>query len=273
MRNQFSKRSWVRLAVLMLISTLGIALYPPDIQAHAGNSDPDVIHACVHRSTGQVEIVGPHGRCGSSETSVHWAIVGPAGPAGPRGPQGATGAQGPAGPAGATGATGPQGAAGPAGQNGAEGPAGPAGPAGPTGATGTAGQDGFTLRGTGSIQPTGDVNNRVQLPGLVATFTVPDNAVVLVTSTGGLLSSGNTGTVELGLYADNALQLGSRRRMVSSSSGAPVGYWHMSQIVSLAPGSHTVAVEAFKVSGSNVDVSGPDGAQLQGTLTVLILKK
>src|SRR6202008_511477 len=58
MRNQLSKPSWVRLAVTTLIFTLGIALLTPNIQAHGGNSDQDMIHACVKRSTDQVEIVG-----------------------------------------------------------------------------------------------------------------------------------------------------------------------------------------------------------------------
>jgi hypothetical protein len=105
----------------------------PSVFAHAGNSDPNVVHACVNEGSNLVRIVGVNGSCNNPETPVHWSIVGPQGPAGPAGPQG------PAGPAG------PQGPAGPAGPQGPAGPAGPQGPAGPTGLQGAPGVSGYQI--------------------------------------------------------------------------------------------------------------------------------
>lgn len=169
----------------------GSAVVPTDVLAHAGVSDPGVIHACVQRSSGQVKIVGVNGTCAGSEDPLHWSVVsagagaqglqgpvgpmgpsGPTGPMGPAGPQGPQGSQGPAGPAGATGPqgvqgeTGPMGPQGPAGPQGTQGdtgaagavgpqgeigPMGPAGPAGPTGPQGLQGETGLT----GAEGPTG----------------------------------------------------------------------------------------------------------------------
>ena len=153
-------RSWrPRLQTAISFAVIGTALFilisllksPSIIYAHAGNSDPNVIHACVQQSSNQVRIVGVNGSCTNAEVAVHWSILGPQGPIGPTGPSGATGPTGPAGARGATGATGP---AGPAGTAGATGATGPAGPAGATGATGPAGPAG-AAGATGATGPAG----------------------------------------------------------------------------------------------------------------------
>lgn len=59
--------------------------------AHGENSDPDAVHACVHKSNGNVRIVGLAGLCTDTEEASHWAIAGP---------QGSPGAQGLPGPSG-----------------------------------------------------------------------------------------------------------------------------------------------------------------------------
>lgn len=117
--------SMIRFSLL----TLAIALVPSVAGAHAGNNDPNVVHACVANLTNIVRIVGVNGSCivrpaAVAETPVHWAIQGPKGE---RGDKGEPGAQGLPGPQGATGPAGEQGAQGP---QGAPGPAGPQGPAG-----------------------------------------------------------------------------------------------------------------------------------------------
>ena len=97
---------------------LGVALVgltlPEPVSAHAGTSDPNLIHACVKGRDKVVRIVGATARTCESGFGrpVHWSVTGP---------QGQTGAQGPAGPAGAPGPAGP---AGPAGTNGTDGLAG-----------------------------------------------------------------------------------------------------------------------------------------------------
>lgn len=88
-------------ALLFLIAVLTAT--PATAYAHNGNSDPNVVHACVQKSSNQVRIVGVDGSCTRSETADHWSIIGP------QGPTGATGATGATGPTGLTGATGPAG--------------------------------------------------------------------------------------------------------------------------------------------------------------------
>lgn len=65
------------------------------------------VHACVHKTSQLVRIVGADENCRANETPLHWAIIGPAGPQGlqglqgPQGLQGLQGPQGERGPAGA----------------------------------------------------------------------------------------------------------------------------------------------------------------------------
>jgi hypothetical protein len=68
--------------------------------------DTTKIHACVAKD-GVVRIVGPLASCKSSETPLHWNIVGPAGPEGPQGPAGTDGVGGVDGVDGETGPRGP----------------------------------------------------------------------------------------------------------------------------------------------------------------------
>src|SRR5262245_16952343 len=106
---------------LALTAAAALLALPAAGYAHDGNNDPNVIHACVQKSSNQVRVVGVGGACTNAESSVHWAIVGPQGPAGPAGAQGPAGVAGPQGPAGTAGRQGPAGAAGPQGPAGAVG--------------------------------------------------------------------------------------------------------------------------------------------------------
>src|SRR5262245_40591888 len=73
------------LTLAALLPIAGMLAVPVDAEAHAGNSDPNVVHACVHRSSEQVKIISHTGSCSNAETAVHWPMVGPQGPAGPTG--------------------------------------------------------------------------------------------------------------------------------------------------------------------------------------------
>jgi hypothetical protein len=67
------------------IPGLLLALAVPAVYAHGG--DPNLIHACVHRSSGNVRIVAPDESCRRPESPLHWsAQAAPAG-GGPRGVQ------------------------------------------------------------------------------------------------------------------------------------------------------------------------------------------
>src|SRR5262245_4526591 len=78
--------------VAVIIGSVTAAVTPAG--AHAGNTDPNAIHACINTSSNTTKIVGVAGSCSSQETPLHWGIVGPRGA---QGPQGATGPQGPPG--------------------------------------------------------------------------------------------------------------------------------------------------------------------------------
>jgi collagen triple helix repeat protein len=149
-------------SVLMIV-IVGVALcaIPRNASAHAGNNDPNVVHACIAKVTKVVRIVGVNDSCIASppiaaEIPAHWSIQGPEGPQGPQGaegPQGAQGLQGPQGeigPAGPAGSPGPAGPAGPAGAQGPAGPAGPEGPQGPAGPEGPAGAGGLSQASAGN---------------------------------------------------------------------------------------------------------------------------
>jgi hypothetical protein len=128
------------------VLAVATVFFPTLVQAHDGDSNPAVVHACVQQSSKQVRIVGVNGACSNSETTAHWAISGPQGPAGlkarpvwrPRGCREQL-VNGPAGPLrdqpdlpGRRESRDPP-ADGPPGLNGADGAQGATGPAGPAG--------------------------------------------------------------------------------------------------------------------------------------------
>src|SRR5262249_35012524 len=108
-----------RAIVSVLAALLGVVFAPVSVSAHAGNNNPNVIHACVNNVSMLIRDVGAVGACLTPERAEHWAIVGPAGPQGPVGPAGPQGPQGNAGP---PGLPGPQGPIGPKGDTGLSGP-------------------------------------------------------------------------------------------------------------------------------------------------------
>jgi len=294
------------LAGSALLVLAGIVIGPSSASAHDNDKDNNHNSAADLKGAngngvGPVGLVGPAGPMGP---------VGPAGPAGAVGPAGPAGAVGPAGPAGAVGPAGPAGAVGPIGLTGLQGEIGPAGPAGPSGVAGdqgpqgpegphgqdgqegpqgqqgltgltgsrgdqgpagpagTTGQNAGTLLGSATLTSSATVT---VVPGLAASITVPDNAVVLVQSTGGVLNAASTSIVEIGLYGDGILQNGGRRQIAVPAGS--VQYWNIGQAMPFGSGVHTVAIQVRDTNGIHASISGGDGAQLQGTLTVTILKK
>jgi hypothetical protein len=90
---------------LTLLAIVILSALPSSAYAHAGNGDPNVIHACVGNLTKVVRIVGINGACliapaPIAETPVHWHIAGPPGEPGKQGPDGPVGPVGPMGPSG-----------------------------------------------------------------------------------------------------------------------------------------------------------------------------
>ena len=101
-----------RFLLVLVAFGSAVVVLPASSAAHGGNAS--LVHACVHKSSLVVRIVGASARCKRSEKAVHWASAGPAGAPGAQGRRerkagrrarsaGAGGAQGPAGPQGPAG--------------------------------------------------------------------------------------------------------------------------------------------------------------------------
>jgi hypothetical protein len=161
-------------------------------------------------------------------------LAGPRGPRGLQGPQGATGATGPAGPAGTTGQD----------------------------ATAAYGSAGLTAPAAFTV-----------IPGLTKAVTVPTNAVVYVSTDGGIIGSASaSGSVDIQMFVDGvALGPPSFRRFNLGTS--EIANWSMANTLTLSAGPHTVDVRAGQVSGTAPTVSGNSGTVLQGQLSLVTLKR
>lgn len=192
---------------------------------------------------------------------------GPTGPTGPTGAAGVSGATGPTGPAGAAGATGAT---------------GPTGAAGATGPSGTTGQNVTEVYGTSQLVVSTSTTTYTLIPGLTQTINVPSNCKVYVSSTGGIQSTGATSStysvVDVGLFCDGVVSTsGGQRRIAianTSSLAQLIGNWSLTQTYNLSAGNHTFEVKAVNGAGgsSSANVSSGSAPQLQGVLTVMIVK-
>lgn len=183
------------------------------------------------------------------------------------------------------GPTGPTGPAGATGINGATGPTGPSGANGATGATGASGTTGQAITevyGSGQLVVTTSTTTYTLIPGLTQTIVVPSNCKVYVSSTGGMQSTGATSTtysvVDVGLFCDGVVSTtGGQRRIAianTSSLAQLISNWSLIQTYTLAAGSHTFEVKAMSGApgSSSTNVSSSSAPQLQGVLTVTIIK-
>lgn len=89
----------VRMRFAIVAAVFGLSAIPTIARAHAGNDDPNVVHACVANGSLAVRIVGVSGSCIASHTSkaetpAHWAIQGPPGANGTNGTNGTNGIDG-----------------------------------------------------------------------------------------------------------------------------------------------------------------------------------
>lgn len=209
--------------------------------------------------------------------------TGPAGPQGPSGATGAAGAPGAPGAAGAAGAPGLAGAQGPKGDTGDRGPPGPMGAPGADGAPGlpgTTGQDVVQALGSAQLALAGNATTCSLVPNMTLNLTVPDNASVYVTTSGGLqcTATGNAYSVaDLTLFIDGSSSLA--RRVVAANTaalGQMVASWSFGRAYDLSPGAHTIELGACGTGDANAstaNISSGSAPQLQAVLTALILKK
>ena len=75
----------------MVAAALAFLAIPAVASAHGGNSDPNVVHACISNSSSLVRIVGVSGSCSPSEVPAHWATQGKDGTNGTNGTNGIDG--------------------------------------------------------------------------------------------------------------------------------------------------------------------------------------
>ena len=99
----YNRKQAVITAVIFSISLLGLL---PSAQAHDGNASATEVHACLKKHTGRTRIIRADQECKRRETTIHWAIMGPAGLDGINGENGADGSNGTNGVDGADGSNG-----------------------------------------------------------------------------------------------------------------------------------------------------------------------
>jgi len=146
----------------------------------------------------------------------------------------------------------------------------------------TVGQAGGSVFGTGPLTVTPTTSSTV-IPGLTTTITVPSAAVVLLTTDGSVQTTSSVATgfsiVDIFLSVDTiVVPNGGYQRVMAASSTALIAKmtaWSLSQVVTVAAGSHTFAVRAAGVNTAgavDATVSGNNTSVNQGTLTAVVLK-
>jgi len=156
------------------------------------------------------------------------------------------------------------------------------GATGATGADGTTGQDIQNAYGTGAIVIT-PVTGFTLVPGLSVNVTVPSDARVLVTTTGGIQCTSNLAagfsTVDVWIFVDGvALNNGSLPRLIAANTTGIINmfaYWSTTTSPPLAPGPHVIEIRARGLGGANANaiVSGDSTSVLQGELDVTIIRQ
>ena len=238
-------------------------------------------------ATGVQGPTGPTGASGATGPTGTSGANGATGPTGAVGATGAIGATGSLGPIGLTGATGPVGATGVQGPTGATGPTGTTGslgaqgPTGPTGAAGTTGQNILHSYSTASVSITPTTGFTI-VPGLTLSVTVPPNALVSVSTYGGVQTSSTAATgfsaTDIVLVIDGALTpAGAYQRIQVSNTSTLVSQiqsWSFTTFPSIAAGTHTITIVAAGVGiGSTATVAGDATSVDQAELVVTILKQ
>jgi hypothetical protein len=177
---------------------------------------------------------------------------------------------------------GAEGEPGPEGPRGEQGPTGPTGDTGPEGPAGTTGQDLYEVHGTGQLVVSRFSNVFTLVPGLSTTVNIPAGARVYVTTSGGVqcAEAGNVyAAVDIGLFVDNTtVGAAGIRRVVAANTGGVgnmIATWSFGRTLNLLPGAHTFDVRAISADpGSvNANVSSALNPQIQGVLTVMVLKQ
>lgn len=167
--------------------------------------------------------------------------------------------------------------------NSTAGPAGADGLQGEQGPAGTTGQNIYEVYGSGQTVVGSATTSYVLIPGLTQTINIPADSKVYVHSDGGMQSTGATAStfsvVDVALFVDGAVTgaAGQRRVSIANTTALAqlIGNWSLSKSFNLAAGSHTFDVRAIGgiAGSSNANVSSASAPQLQGVLTVIVVKQ
>lgn len=145
----------------------------------------------------------------------------------------------------------------------------------------TSGQDATSVFGTTPVTISSTTTG-TPVPGLTQTVTVPQNAKVFISTTGGIQTQSATtngySAVDILLAVDNIQTSGGSRRIYCLNNAAVVAVtcnWDMSVAQSLSAGQHTITVFArgAGLGGDPATVSGNNQGVLNGALTALFLKQ
>ena len=143
-------------------------------------------------------------------------------------------------------------------------------------------QTGNSVFGTGTLTLT-PTTGLTLVPGLTMTVTTTSGEFVYVSTDGGVQTTSNSATG----FSDDGVAIavdgippanGSFEALNTLNNGGVVqvtSRWSLSEVISLGPGTHTIAVgaEGLDDGGSAAVVSGGTNNTQQGTLTVLVLDK
>jgi hypothetical protein len=148
------------------------------------------------------------------------------------------------------------------------------------GAVASTGQSVYQALGTGQLSVTTGTTSFTLVPGLSLNVNVPSGCKVLIHTDGGLQCSatGNAySVVDMSIHVDNVSQ--AQRRIVAANTtglAQVITNWSMDRMMTLAAGNHTFEVRAMYATGSGAstaNVSSGSAPQLQGVLTVTIIKE
>ena len=138
------------------------------------------------------------------------------------------------------------------------------------------GQSVTTVSGTAGLNVTSATTAYTPVPGLTQTVNVPANSSLLISTDGGIQSSGGINTfsvVDAAILVDG-IAVSQRRIVVSNFTvAASVDNWALSHGVTLPAGNHVIEIKVKYGGGQSALVSFESAISLlQGKLTVAVIK-
>ncbi|MEO8769759.1 MAG: hypothetical protein ABI402_06735 [Ferruginibacter sp.] len=141
---------------------------------------------------------------------------------------------------------------------------------------GLLGQSAATAYGTagGTLSSATGAGTFYTLPGLTQTITVPANAVVKISSDGGILAAvtGGNAFIDVAIQVDGAFPAnGGYQRLTCPAN--TFAFWSFSEALTLSAMPHTIRIVAAWSSGNSATINGDGSSVLQGELTVTVIKQ